>query len=114
MGVMTDGARSVAANTKVDNILAGKLDEFVTRPSIVRVRACAAAAGMRASITGGGSVVVDDQEISQANRWPVLPDDIVVEFGLTGGPGDRLVVALRNTTVGAIVVNTVVEVIPLA
>jgi hypothetical protein len=108
--LMTDGARSIAANTKVDNILAGKVGEFVTRPSIVRVRAAAAAAGMRITILGAGVNVVDDQEISQANRWPILPDDLVTEFALTG-PTDRLVISLRNTTAGAIVVNTVVEVI---
>ncbi len=107
MGRMTD-VRSVAANAKVDNILTGKIEELITAPSLISVASIASAVGLRMSIIAAGVVVMDDQELSGANRFPNLPDDVVAQFGLTG-PTDRLVIALRNTTAGAITANTAVD-----
>ena|SRR5437899_6516156 len=111
--IMSDAALAVAANAVSANIYAGKQAEFITRPSVVRVRAAASAAGLNMSLLGGGIQVVNDQPISQANRWPVLPDDIVTQFALTG-PNDRLLGTFRNTTGGALTVNHVTEIEPVA
>lgn len=110
-GVMTDGARSVGANTTTGNVMAGKTLEFVAEPSILNFYIVAAAAGIFATVVVGGEIVVDDQEVSQANRWPRLNEDLLARVG--GSPGERIVVRLRNSTAGAIVVNSVVEVLPL-
>src|SRR3546814_19893820 len=45
------------------------------------------------------TTVVDDQEISRANRYPIQPDDVVPQFGAVA---DELLIFLRNTTVGAL------------
>jgi len=109
--VSMSDVRSVAANTQVDNVLSGKVHEFVSRPSIVRLAAAASAVGMRVSLLVGGRSLVQDQEISAANRFPLLPDDLVTEGGANAG--DRIVLTVRNTTVGAITANTKVDVIPV-
>lgn len=103
--------RSVAANTVVENVLAGKLHEFLPGRSIVRIMAAGSAAGLRVSALIGGESVVQDQEISAANRFPIFPDDIVTEAA--GLPGDRLTVSVRNTTAGALTSNITVDVQPM-
>lgn len=110
MGVMQDRT-SVAANARSANVLAGLLEEIVTRPSVVRLYATGSATGLRVSIFGGGAVVIDDQGVGAGNRDPLVPDDMVYEFGLTG-PVDRLALFFRNTTAGALTAFWRIDVIP--
>ncbi len=105
--IMTDAALSVGANAVSANIYSGKLAEYVGGPAIVRVRIAAAAAGLLLTLLLNGKVVVQDQEVSQANRWPILPDDLVGEFPFEGG---RLFATIRNRTAGAVTFNHVTEV----
>jgi len=109
MSVMTD-RRSVAANATVQNALAGKVHEFLSEDSLIRVAAVAAAVGMNVSVLVGAEVLVDDQEISAANRYPVIPDDVVAEGA--GFGGDRLILRYRNTTGGAIVIQSILGIEP--
>lgn len=108
MKVMTDIARSVAANTRTANILDGKAEVYLTRNSALSFYIVAAAVGINATVIVGDTVVIDDQEISNGNRYPIRPDDLTARSG--GAGGDLVGVFLRNTTVGALVVNTVVDV----
>jgi len=110
MSSMSD-VQSVAANTRTANILAGKPFEFVGRASIVNVYIVASAVGLRADVLIGGESVMSDEEVSAANRFPQTNSDLSVRHG--GSPGDRLFIALRNTTGAAITGNTLVEVLPL-
>ena len=110
MSTMSD-VRSVAANTRTANILAGKAFEFVARPSIVNIYVVGSAVGLRADVLIGGESIMSDEEVSSANRFPSTESDLTVRHG--GSPGDRLFIALRNTTGGAITGNTLVEVLPL-
>lgn len=107
MKTMTD-VRSVAAGATVENVLAGKLHEFCDRPSAVVFAITASAVGLRASFLVGGMAIVQDQEVSAANRFPLLPDDVLADSG--GLKGDRITVSLRNPTGGAITANTKVTV----
>jgi len=104
---MTD-VRAVAANTTVDNILAGKIYEFAQYNAVASLLATASAVGLRASYIIGNEVQLDDQEVSAANRFPLNPDDFLARGGAL--KGDRLVVRLRNTTEAAITVQTKLEV----
>ncbi len=104
--------QSIAANTVVQNVLAGKLDEFLREPSRLALYMSASAVGINVSLLIAGEAATDDQTISASNRFPVVPDDFVVEAG--GIPGDRVLVRARNTTAGAITVNTRLEVNPVA
>lgn len=111
MKVMTDIARSVAANTTTANILDGKAETYVTRNSRLAFYIVAAAVGIFATVLIGDSVVVEDQEISSTNRYPIRPDDLTAQGGAAAG--DLILVKLRNSTGVAIVVNTVVDVQPV-
>lgn len=110
MSTMSD-VQSVAANTRTANILAGKAFEFAARPSIVNIYIVAAAVGLRADVLIGGESIVSDEEVSGANRFPQTDTDLFARHGAS--PGDRIFIALRNTTGAAIVGNTLVEVLPL-
>lgn len=113
MPVMTDQNRSVAANTTVDNVLAGKLDEFLRVNASLQLSIVAQAVGLRASLVVGGEVALDDQEVNaRAGATAIiLPDDFLVTAA--GYAGDRLILRLRNTTAGAIIVNSRLEVTPI-
>lgn len=105
MPVMTD-VQVVAANATVQNALTGKLHEFISGMSAANIRLfqAASAAGLNISLLVGGESFCQDQEISAANRFPIDPDDFVVEAG--GFAGDRIVLTLRNTTGAGITVRT--------
>jgi hypothetical protein len=111
MPIMND-RRSVAANTTVDNVLAGKIDEFLKMNSVVQLYANAEAVGLNVSLIVGSQVIVDDQEV--ANRAAgvaiVKPDDFIISTG--GLAGDRMILRLRNTTGAAIITRTQVAVDP--
>lgn len=112
MPQMTD-RRSVAANSVVENVLSGKLHEFITaQVARVRLFGTGSAVGLNASMLVGGESFTQDQEISGANRFPIDPDDFVVEGA--GVNGDRILVSVRNTTGAAITSVVRVEVEPLA
>jgi hypothetical protein len=111
-GVMSDSAFSVAANAVSANLYAGKLYEFPPRPSIVRLRLSASAAGMNCTLLVGGVSVVNDQPYSNSNRWPILPDDLVIQVPVRAG--SRLVLTLRNTTGAALTTNHMTEVLAVA
>jgi hypothetical protein len=108
MQIMSDAALSVAANGTSANVYAGKLGEFPGQ-AVIRVRISAAAAGLQATLLHqNGISVVNDQPVSNSNRWPILPDDMLTQFKTNGG---RMVLTLRNTTGGAVTFNHVTEVI---
>lgn len=108
MKVMTDVGRSVAANSSTGNVLDGKPEVYLSRNSALSFYVVAAAVGIFATILVGDSVVVDDQEVSGINRFPIRPDDLYARSG--GAQGDLVYVRLRNSTGAAILVNTVVDV----
>ena len=112
MPIMTD-RQSVAANSTVNNVLAGKLEEFLKRPSAVTLYANAEAVGLQVSLIIGSQVVVDDQEIPNraAGTAIVKPDDFIAQAGGLGG--DRMILRLRNTTGAAIITRTQVETTPV-
>ncbi len=97
---------SVAANSATTNQLSGELYEFISVDSAVRLLAAAAAVGLRATFNVGGVVVMNDSPVSQANRFPIQPDDLLVEVGAMAG--ERLFLTFRNTTGAAIIVHALV------
>lgn len=98
---MAENNLSVAANSVSTNRLAGLLHEFLDRPAVVTLAAAAAAVGLNVTFLIGGVAVVQDQAVSQANRFPVFPDDAVTSEQGIG----RMVLQFRNTTGAAIVVH---------
>jgi len=97
------GSTSVAADATSANLLAGDINEFLGRAAVISLFCTGAAAGLRAQLLIGQDVTIDDQPISDANRFPITPDDFLSRGG--GLPGDRLTLRFRNTTAGALVVE---------
>ena len=73
----------------------------------VLLAATSSAVGINVTFLVGGVAIVNDQPISQANRFPILPDDIVTALRRAKG---RMVLTFRNTTAGALTVNASVDV----
>lgn len=111
MLVMTD-RQSVAANGTVANAVTGKIHEFLTRPSKVRLFGSSSAVGLNMTLIIGNQTFMQDQEVNAQNRMPIVPDDWCVDAG--GKSGDRVVLSYRNTTGGAITAFSRVEIIPVA
>ena len=86
----------ILLNTTSVNLLAGDINEFLGRASVVSLFCTGAAVGLRAQLLIGSDVTIDDQPISDANRFPITPDDFLSRGG--GLPGDRLTLRFRNTT----------------
>ncbi len=110
MSIMTD-VRSVAADTRTTNILAGLPFEFVAQPSIVRIYAIAAAVGMFADVLVGGESLVSDSEVAAKAGFPTRDQDLLAEIGAL--PGERIFMAWRNSTAGAIIGQVLVDVLPV-
>ena len=110
MPTMTD-VRSVAANEKTANLLAGKTFEFAPAPSIVNIYDVAGAAGMQLTVLIGGESIMDGEEVSSANRFPQTDTDLIARGGAS--MGERISVFARNTTGGAVTNSLLVEVLPL-
>lgn len=109
MPSMTD-RQSVAANTTIENVFAGRLNEFLMTNSIVRLYGSAAAVGLNMSLLIGNELFLDDEEVSAQNRMPLVPDDLVVEGA--GFAKDRVIVRYRNTTGAAIIAFARVDIVP--
>ena len=97
---------AVAANTSTTNLLAGQLYAFVHALPVL-VAGAASAVGLYMPFFVNGVAYVNDQPISQANRFPILPDDVIASVRRAAG---RLVLTLRNTTGGALTANVTVDV----
>lgn len=92
---------SIAANATSANLLAGDINEFLGRAAVISLFCTGAALGLTAQLLIGQDVAIDDQPISDANRFPITPDDFLSRGG--GLPGDRLTLRFRNSTAGALI-----------
>ena len=103
---MTD-IRALALNTFVANILTGKTFETIS-DSIARVSAgiISDQIDTTSTIIVGDSVILDNQTISGANRFPTADQDLI--YRGTGTFGDRIVISIRTVT--AATIQTLVEV----
>lgn len=98
--------QNVAANATTPNLIAGLSYEFLGQPAHLVVAANASATGLNCTLlVANGITVVDDQPMGTANRWPVMPDDILFEDDV---PPGRLLLRVRNTTAGVLAISGIV------
>lgn len=102
---------SVAANATSANIMAGSLYEVLARPSVVEFGLVASNVGILATVMLGGEVLMQDQEISGANRYPIVPDDWILKAA--GRAGSKIYITFRNRTAGALTVNAIINITPV-
>jgi len=92
---------SVAANAVSANVLAGELYEFLPANAQVVLSVAGSATGLNCTLLAGGVSLINDQAINLANRFPIIPDDIITQEQIPAGA--RLLLSFRNTTGGALV-----------
>lgn len=97
MPTMQDSV-SVAANSVSTNQLSGQLYEFAEAGQNVTVSVTGSATGLRTSFICGVPLI-NDQAINLQNRFPIVPDDVILQEQV---PGGRMVLTFRNTTAGAL------------
>ena len=89
---------SVAANSVSVNVLSGQLYEFLPEGANLTLSCAGSAVGLRTTLISGVPLV-NDQAINGANRFPLIPDDILQSGPV---PGGRTVLTFRNTTAAAL------------
>lgn len=102
---------TVAANARSANLLAGLEFEFPAADSIISAYLSGAAVGLRLDFLIGGDSLAADALVPATNRFPIRPDDLMVQHGAFAG--ERLFLTLRNTTGAPIVGNVLVDVTPI-
>lgn len=96
---------TIAANSVVDNVLAGSQFEFLPYDASLEFGLVgdATAADLRLDVYSGQDTLAENMQPSAANRVPLYPDD----FALTdvAAAGERIKVRVRNTAAAARVFN---------
>lgn len=108
------GSVSVAANAVSANVLAGSPFEFISQPSLIKLavtQAGAAASDITGVFQVGGESLLQSGNMSDRNAFPTFRDDLIVEAGAQ--PGERLFLTFANTTAGALVVQFLLDVMPI-
>lgn len=97
---------SIAANFRNDNVVSGSAFEIARVRQVVSIGVTGAATGLVMSITSGADLILEESPLQVKTTYAVIPDEFY--FNDIMEPGDRLVIAVRNTTAGAIVANIAV------
>lgn len=108
------GSIQVAGNATSANVLAGSPFEFVSQPSIIKF-ACTQAGAAGSDITSdfqiGGESLMQAGNISDRAAFPTFRDDLTVEAGAQAG--ERLFLTFSNTTGGALVIQFLLDIMPI-
>lgn len=113
---LASGSVVLAANVDSGNLMAGNIEEFITRPSFVRLTCVTSLAPAGTSVTTttgrlliGRTVLLNGQQLTGVNTAINLKDHIQVEHGAMRG---RIFLAFVSG--GAPVVIWRLDIIPLS
>lgn len=106
-------SQSIAAGATVDNILAGSQFEFLPYDAFLEfgIVGAGVASDFLVDVYSGQDVLMESGAISIAARTPIYPDDYSLNDAAAGG--ERIKVRARNTSAGALVLNTAVKITPI-
>lgn len=99
---------SVAAGASNPNLLTGSQYELMRGNAYLSIGVAAAAAGTFTSIFSGSDVVAEEFAPPVLTRYPIIPDEMF--FNDVASIVDRIVIAARNPTGGAVVHRAVVQI----
>ena len=68
----------VAANTTVDNIVAGSIYEFMPWNAQLNIGSQASATGLVVTLNSGSDTILEESPVPIQNRFPIIPDDMDV------------------------------------
>lgn len=99
---------SVGAGVTDANLLAGSVFEFARGNVLMSAGVTAAATGSFVTINSGSDVVLEESPPVVATRFPIIPDEMYYTDVAT--IGDRVIIAARNPTAGAIIHRALVQI----
>lgn len=102
---------SIAANSVVDNVIAGSSFEFLRGNAVVSIGMVGSATGLLGTIQSGSDIVLEEAPLAVKASMPIIPDDMY--YNDVGVLGDRLVLRVRNETGGTLTLRAIVQVTPL-
>lgn len=102
---------SVGANSTNNNIVAGSGFEYSRGRQLLSLGVTAAATGTFVTIQSGGDVILEESATYIATQFPIVPDQMFYNDIME--PMDRLRIAVRNTTAGAIIARAMALITPL-
>lgn len=90
------GQVSIGPGVTNNNVLAGSAWEYLPYNAIVEFGLVDDANGdARVTVQSGADVLMEESPVSIAARFPIYPDDFILED--VAAAGERLVVRVRNT-----------------
>lgn len=99
---------SVGIGATDPNLLAGSTFEFMRGNVYLSIGVTAAATGSFVTIISGSDIIVEESAPNVLTRYPVIPDEMY--FNDVATLADRLVIAVRNPTAGAIIHRALVQI----
>lgn len=100
---------SVAANSVDENIFSGSAYEFLPGNSFISMGVVQSVTGLFITIQSGGQVVAEEFEPPiELTAFPQTNEDFY--FNAFGVGGDRLIMRVRNSTGGAIIVRGIAQI----
>lgn len=99
---------SVGAGATDANLLAGSTFELVRGNVFISIGVSAAATGTFITIYSGSDIVLEESAPPVLTRYPIIPDEMY--FNDVATLTDRIVVAARNPTAGAVIHRVVVQI----
>jgi hypothetical protein len=110
--MLMTGVTSIAAGATNNNVLSGLAYEFAPFNARINFGLVGDAAGeLRATVTTGTNVIMQESSLSRAARVPIKPDDFLLSDVVR--KGERITVQSRNTGAGANNLFWAVEMLPL-
>lgn len=108
---LIQGTVTVAANTTIADVLVNNVLAIVQQNMRVDMALVAAATGLICDVNVGVRQIAPGMIPSEANRVPVIPDDLSLRFGMR--VSDRVLLKVVNTTGGGIRLNFTLIFTPL-
>jgi len=92
---------SIAANATNANVFSNTRLEFAPEDGEMALYLIGSATGLTARALIDGDEVIENTALSTANRFPLVPDDLL-QSGIRIGQGEKLTVEISNGTAGAL------------
>lgn len=104
--------QTLAAGASVANLFAGSAFEFARTRTLVSLGVTATLGGTFITINSGSDVVLEESPPFVSAGYPIVPDQMYYNDVMEAG--DRLRVAARNPTAGAVQLFAVALMTPVA
>lgn len=102
---------SVGASTSIANQLSGEFFEFLPYNALIEVGMNQSATGLLVDFISGTDVVAKDYVPLIKATSPIYPDEFTLQD--IAAAGERLILAIRNTTAGALTLLYTVRISPV-